>query len=564
MMKAGLQARQSQHLALTPQLQQSIRLLQLSTLELNQEIEQILAMNPMLERLDDPLQAHERLAADGSLQSLSTFDGAALAPTTGPGGVDGLDGLSRGAGPDGAGDGLSLDRGHGDDSMGSSGGDEPFDGSGDGALWGSTNSGQSGNGSADDDRAPEQIRTQGESLQDHLQEQLAGARCTPKDRALVSLLIGEVEDDGYIRSTLEELAASLPPEADVEPEEWVTALRLLQSFEPAGVGARDLAECLRLQLPQSVGPDDDPEVIDLTRRLIDNHLDLLAAREFSKLRKFLRCTEPMLREAQKLIQRLDPRPGRQFGADSAAYVVPDIVVRRTRQGWKAILNPDVVPRLRVNDAYARILRAQRSTAATMANASVAAGATAATPSAEAPSVGAGAPSIRVNPSEGQNAPPTLSTQLQEARWLVKNVHQRFETILRVSQEIVDRQKAFFSHGAVAMRPLVLREVAQAVGLHESTVSRVTTQKFMLTPFGTVELKYFFGSHVATESGGAASSTAIRALIKQLVDEEDTTEPLSDSRIADLLGEQGIVVARRTVAKYRESLRIAPVAQRKAL
>lgn len=563
MMKAGLQARQSQHLALTPQLQQSIRLLQLSTLELNQEIEQILAMNPMLERLDDPLQAHERLAADGSLQSLSNFDGAALAPTAGPEAANG----------DGSGEmRSSLDGGPGDDSMAGSGGEDGFEGGGDGALWGEAGSGQSGNGSADDDRVPEQIRTQGESLQDHLLGQLAGAHCTPKDRALVSLLIGEVEDDGYIRSSLEELAASLPPEADVEPEEWVTALRLLQSFEPTGVGARDLAECLRLQLPQPIaaadageaGQTDDPAVVELTRRLIDNHLDLLAAREFSKLRKFLRCSEPMLREAQKLIQRLDPRPGRQFGGDSAAYVVPDIVVRRTRQGWKAMLNPDVVPRLRVNDVYARILRAQRSTAATATAAGVAPGATAGAPVATPPSVGATEPSVRVNPSDGQNPPSTLTTQLQEARWLVKNVHQRFETILRVSQEIVDRQRAFFSHGAVAMRPLVLREVAQAVGLHESTVSRVTTQKFMLTPFGTVELKYFFGSHVATESGGAASSTAIRALIRQLVDEEDTTEPLSDSRIADLLGEQGIVVARRTVAKYRESLRIAPVAQRKAL
>ncbi len=551
MMKAGLQARQSQHLALTPQLQQSIRLLQLSTLELNQEIEQILAMNPMLERLDDPLDAHERLAADGSLRTNTPFE-AGSTPS-----AEGADASAA----DNAGPREDIAP---DAAMSSDSGDEHFDGSGDGALWGEASAAPGGSASTDDDRAPEQISCADESLHDHLQEQLAGARCTPKDRALVGLLIGEVEEDGYIRSSLEEIASSLPPEADVDPEEWVTALRLLQSFEPAGVGARDLAECLRLQLPQLVGPDDDPEVVDLTRRLIDNHLDLLASREFSKLRKFLRCSEPMLREAQKLIQRLDPRPGRQFGGDSAAYVIPDIVVRRTRQGWRAMLNPDVVPRLRVNDAYARILRAQRSAAATSPAQAVGADATPVRAASALPSVPGGSPPIGTNPEDGQNPPATLATQLQEARWLVKNVHQRFETILRVSQEIVDRQRAFFSHGAVAMRPLVLREVAQAVGLHESTVSRVTTQKFMLTPFGTVELKYFFGSHVATESGGAASSTAIRALIKQLVNEEDTTEPLSDSRIADLLGEQGIVVARRTVAKYRESLRIAPVAQRKAL
>lgn len=559
MMKAGLQARQTQHLALTPQLQQSIRLLQLSTLELNQEIEQILAMNPMLERLDDPLQAHERISADGSLRPdvASNFDPPALSA----GGAS-ADDHGRAA-ADGQGDG--GDDGRHDDRMGLGNEGDGWDGAGDGALWGEANSSSgSGSNSADDDRAPQQLMSQGQSLQDHLLEQLAGARCTPKDNALVGLLIGEVEDDGYIRSSLEEIAASLPPEADIDFDEWVTALRLLQSFEPAGVGARDLAECLRLQLPQATSPDDDPEVTDLARRLIDNHLDLLGAREFSKLRKFLRCSEPMLREAQKLIQRLDPRPGRQFGDDSAAYVVPDIVVRRTRQGWKAILNPDVVPKLRVNDAYARILRAQRNSTPAPAAAGVAGAPTGPSRGADAPAVAAQQPAIGVNPTEGQNPSPTLTTQLQEARWLVKNVQQRFDTILRVSQEIVDRQKAFFSHGAVAMRPLVLREVAQAVGLHESTVSRVTTQKFMLTPFGTVELKYFFGSHVATESGGAASSTAIRALIRQLVDEEDTTEPLSDSRIADLLGEQGIVVARRTVAKYRESLRIAPVAHRKAL
>jgi RNA polymerase sigma-54 factor len=222
-------------------------------------------------------------------------------------------------------------------------------------------------------------------------------------------------------------------------------------------------------------------------------------------------------------------------------VVPDVVIRKTRQGWRAFLNPDVIPRLRVNDLYAQILKSHRLNGSSSADAGIAG------PSG--------------NRSSGAHR---LSSQLQEARWLVKNVQQRFETILKVSQEIVERQRAFFSHGAVAMRPLVLREVADAVGLHESTISRVTTQKYMLTPYGTLELKYFFGSHVATESGGAASSTAIRALIRQLIDEEDTTQPLSDSRIAEVLGEQGIVVARRTVAKYREALRVPPVAQRKAL
>jgi RNA polymerase sigma-54 factor len=237
----------------------------------------------------------------------------------------------------------------------------------------------------------------------------------------------------------------------------------------------------------------------------------------------LRCDEDALREAQQVIQSLSPRPGSAFSGEAAAIVVPDVIIRRTRDGWQAVLNPDVMPKLRINDVYAQVLKRNRSAA-------------------------------------GGN----LSAQLQEARWLVKNVQQRFETIQRVAQAVTDRQKAFFTHGAVAMRPLVLREIAEELGLHESTISRVTTQKFMMTPFGTFEIKYFFGSHVATDTGGTASSTAIRAVIKQLISEEDRQDPLPDSRIAELLGEQGIVVARRTVAKYREALQIAPVAQRRAL
>ena len=376
-------------------------------------------------------------------------------------------------------------------------------------------------------------------------QQLAGARCTQRDRALLHLLIEELEDDGYLRSGIEELAAALPPELDLDPDELRTALCLLHSFDPPGVGARSVAECLMLQLPQaSLRLSASPRTRALAGQIIESHLGLLAAREFSKLRKLLRCDEEHLREAQRLIQSLDPKPGNRFGDDSPLYVVPDVIVRKTRQGWRAFLNPDVIPKLRVNDLYAQILKSHRgstSVASGTAGASGAAGG-----------------------DNRNNVTNSLSSQLQEARWLVKNVQQRFETILKVSQEIVDRQRAFFSHGAVAMRPLVLREVADSVGLHESTISRVTTQKYMLTPYGTLELKYFFGSHVATESGGAASSTAIRALIRQLIEEEDTTQPLSDSRIAEVLGEQGIVVARRTVAKYREALRVPPVAQRKAL
>jgi RNA polymerase sigma-54 factor len=531
--------RQSQHLALTPQLQQSIRLLQLSTLELNQEIEQILAQNPLLDREDDPYDSHLRLNGDGSLQQAA----AGTSPASAAAGESAGDRQDPGERPvaelDGALQTFSDQQAAASDNADVGGGDRQDMNQ---SSWGLEGNSRGSGDDSDDDRGQEQVTVMGVTLREHLMQQLAGARCTRRDRALLHLLIEELEEDGYLRTGIEELALSLPAELDLGEDELRTALRLLHSFEPVGVGARSISECLMLQLPHvSQRLAASPKIQAIAGQIIREHLELLAAREFSKLRKLLRCDEEQLRQAQRLIQALDPKPGNRFGDHSPLYVVPDVVIRKTRQGWRAFLNPDVIPRLRVNDLYAQILKTHRSTGSTAA--------------------GSGGASGTGNRSSGANS---LSSQLQEARWLVKNVQQRFETILKVSQEIVDRQKAFFSHGAVAMRPLVLREVADAVGLHESTISRVTTQKYMLTPYGTLELKYFFGSHVSTESGGAASSTAIRALIRQLIDEEDATQPLSDSRIAEVLGEQGIVVARRTVAKYREALRVPPVAQRKAL
>ncbi|HMS80970.1 MAG TPA: RNA polymerase factor sigma-54, partial [Burkholderiaceae bacterium] len=392
-----------------------------------------------------------------------------------------------------------------------------------GLDWGGEGRGGRSDGD-DDERGFPQVSGRGETLREHLLGQLAGTGCSHRDRTLVTLLVDELDGDGYLHASLEDVAQALPPELEIEPEELSAALRLLQSFDPPGVGARSIPECLLLQLA-ALPPDRRPSepAARLAGAIVHQHLDLLAARDFARLKRVLRCDDDQLRAAQALIQTLNPRPGSAFAGDPAAYVVPDVVVRRGRAGWQATLNPDVMPKLRINDVYAQILKRNRGAAGG-----------------------------------------SLSSQLQEARWLVKNVQQRFDTIQRVAQAIVDRQRAFFTHGAVAMRPLVLREIADALGLHESTVSRVTTQKYMLTPFGTFEMKYFFGSHVATDTGGAASSTAIRALIKQLVTAEDSKTPLSDSRIAELLGEQGIVVARRTVAKYREALQIPPVAQRKSL
>jgi len=493
-MKPSLQLKLSQHLALTPQLQQSIRLLQLSTLELNQEIEQAIADNPLLEREDDPLAASLRIGSDGAIINGSNNN---TAPE--PARADGESSADEHATPaDIDGDGLT------DWGPGGSGGDRD-DEAGGPQSWAATH----------------------QSLHEHLRAQLSVTAASPRDRVLGELLISALDDDGYLTSALEDLLALCPTEADVDLDDLAAALSLLQSFDPPGVGARSASECLAIQISARLRQspiDVATQALKLAHRIVSDHLPLLAARDYAKLRKHLECTDDELRVAHQLIRGLNPHPGVGFASAAAEYVVPDIFVRRVRNRWVAQLNAEVMPRLRVNQAYAAIVKRDKG-------------------------------------SEG-HAP--WSQRLQEARWLIRNIQQRFDTILRVSQAIVDRQHNFFSHGEIAMRPLVLREIADTVSLHESTISRVTSNKFMATPLGVFELKFFFGSHVATDSGGAASSTAIRALIKQLVSAEDPKNPLSDSRIAELLGEQGIVVARRTVAKYRESLRIAPVAMRKAL
>ena len=490
-MKQSLQLRTSQHLALTPQLQQSIRLLQLSTLELHQEIEQILSDNPLLERIDDPLDNSVRLLADGAIN-----DGPVQAPDAPPASKDdNAAPAEAGDGLDGAGD---VERGEAD------------------ADWGDAPRAAGSEG--DDDGRP-QLGAIGVTLREHLSEQIRVTGASPRDRALAELVIDAIDDNGYLEEQLDEIHARLPAELEVEMDELRCALALVQSLDPVGVGARSAGECLALQIRQM------PGVPLVTRRMalkiVEGYLAWFAQREFTKLKKALGCDDEDLREAQAVIRQCNPHPGVAFASSASDYVVPDVIVRKNGSGWSVMLNNEVMPRLRVNNVYAALLKQGKG--------------------------------------EGQ-----MSAQLQEAKWLIKNMRQRFDTILRVSQAIVERQRNFFSHGAVAMRPLVLREIADTLGLHESTISRVTTQKFMLTPHGMFELKYFFGSHVATEAGGEASSTAIRALIAQLTGAEDPRNPLSDSKIAEMLGEQGMVIARRTVAKYREALKIPPVSLRKSL
>jgi RNA polymerase sigma-54 factor len=509
-MKPSLQVRLSQHLALTPQLQQSIRLLQLSTLELHQEVEQMLEQNPFLEAEQEEAGATEPMVerltvsernaereADSSSASESSADSA-------PDEAAGVDSAEFGATE-------REDWENGTER-------DDFDG-----IRETPSAAGSGSSNADDDFDGQDRNPQAPSLQEHLREQLLGMRVSAEDAAAITVLIESLDDDGYLADPLEEIAAELA--ADPEQQEEILerlqcALKWLQNMEPLGVGARNLGECLTLQLRAQERCEAQMIAIIICKQ----HLDLLARRDMKKLMAATGADEDLIKQAQTLIVALEPKPGRPFARAEANIIVPDVIVQKSGRNWKVVLNPDVMPKLRINDLYAQAIRQGR---------------------------GAGGGSA-------------LSSRLQEARWFMKNIQQRFDTIQRVSQAIVERQKSFFTHGEIAMKPLVLREIADELGLHESTISRVTTAKYMSTMFGTFELKYFFGSSLNTDAGGNASSTAVRALIKQLVNAEDPIKPLSDSQLSHMLEEQGIQVARRTVAKYREALKIAPANLRKSL
>ncbi|MDP3824138.1 MAG: RNA polymerase factor sigma-54 [Burkholderiales bacterium] len=519
-MKPTLQFRLSQHLALTPQLQQSIRLLQLSTLELHQEVEQMLEQNPFLEVEEDSGQVFEPLAERTSTAERAGERETERAAETGS------EGGNDEAAPIDAADFGGTEREDWENGTER----EDFDGIRE-TPGKSSNSNDSEEFDGQDRDAPLP------SLQDHLREQLSSMRLSPMDAAAVMVLIESLNDDGYLDDPLEDIAAQLVGEnaSETEREDLLSrlqcGLRFLQSMEPTGVGASNLGECLILQLRAQ--PRCEAQMIAII--VCKQHLELLARRDLKKLMAATGADDDLLRQAQALIVALEPKPGRQFARAEANIVIPDVIVQKAGRGWKVVLNPDVMPKLRINDLYANAIRQQR---------------------------GAGSRSGGGEGASGAGA--GLNTRLQEARWFMKNILQRFDTIQRVSQAIVERQKSFFTHGAIAMKPLVLREIADELGLHESTISRVTTAKYMSTPYGTFELKYFFGSSLNTEAGGNASSTAVRALIKQIVAAENPAKPLSDSQISQMLDEQGIQVARRTVAKYRDALKIAPTQLRKAM
>ncbi len=478
-MKPALQLRLSQQLTLTPQLQQAIRLLQLSTQDIHQEVARMLDENPMLELAEDtPVFAHTTELANSSTATASPTETQS----------------------DTAAENYDTDT---------------F--SNDATDW--QNSGTLRNYDDEDESFPEQAEEKA-TLREHLQQQLTTCGLDVRDRHIVGLLIDALDDNGYLAQDLTDLAEMLPVELGISMDDLETALVQLQHLDIAGLGARNLAECLALQLKAL--PEDTPQR-ELAICLVSQHIDLVAAHDFAKIKRLLHCNDEELRSAQHLIAALNPKPGSAFDYSVADYVVPDVLVEKHKGIWRARLNPEAMPKIRVNQMYAHLLQ-QRN--------------------------------------EKSTSP--LDSRLQEAKWLIKNLQQRFDTILRVAQAIIERQGNFLEHGEIGMRPLVLREIADTLELHESTVSRSTTQKFMLTPRGIYEFKYFFGSSLATESGGICSSTAIRELIKQLVSAEDTRKPLTDSRMSEILAQQGIVVARRTIAKYREALHIPPVNLRKSL
>lgn len=503
-MKQSLDLRLGQHLTITPQLQQAIRLLQLSTIELQQEIREALETNPLLEETGEDGETRNENGADG--EDTTPADTAAEASTETSAEAD---------------NGEPADLDMEETSLADTGSD---------GEWEESYDSSTSTASRNDGERPDidARNSKPQTLRDHLLWQMQMTPLSPTDRRIAEALIDAINEDGYLTSKLDEIQQILARSVDgvpglhVEPEEIDAVLHHVQHFDPVGVGARDLAECLSLQL-KALDPD-TPYLHEALALATAENLAALGNRDYNQLRRALKVSPETLHEAVQLIQRLNPRPGGTVQTTQSNYIAPDIIVRKVKGVWRAELNGEVAPRLRINSMYERMIQRGNSSADNR----------------------------------------YLQDQLQQARWFIKSLNSRNETLLKVARTIVDRQRAFFDHGPEAMKPLVLHDIAEAVSMHESTISRVTTNKYMLTPRGIFELKYFFSSHVATADGGACSATAIRSMIKKLIESEPPNRPISDSKIAEILAGQGIHVARRTVAKYRESISIPPSNQRKSI
>jgi RNA polymerase sigma-54 factor len=471
-----MELRLRQHLTLTPQLQQALRLLQLSSLDFEQEMREALDTNPFLEEEDT---AAKPAGEEGSANA----EGMEEQPVVSASEIDASADSER------ADSGVGLD-------------DLP--------RSAASHDGEDGDWTEWSEAQP--------TLGGHLKEQLLISQMGERDRALAQLVIDALDDDGYLKLTFEELAGVVLEEHDVQPDDFAASLRLVQTLDPPGVGARSLQECLMLQL-QALPETATGRAVALA--LVGEHFALLAAREFVRLQQLIGCSDSDLHVARTLIRTLDPRPGRRFGPDDTRYVAADVIVSKVRGKWNAAINPAVLPRIRINRAYADLAGSRASGGAQM------------------------------------------SRQLQEARWLIRNMEQRFVTIHRVAEAIVAKQRNFFEYGDVAMKPLALKQIATELGLHESTVCRVTNGKYMATPRGLFEFKRFFSRQLATENGGSCSATAIRALMKELIAAEPPQDPLSDAQLTKLLAGQGLRVARRTVTKYRTLMRLPSVELRRA-
>jgi len=511
-MKQTLQLRIGQHLTMTPQLQQAIRLLQLSTLELHEEIQEALESNPMLELVEDDGGEQDQGATEGEggetyANESSGANDEAVYEAPQPVERDDADRTP-----------VRLEEADSTMSMTGDSNELAVD-----SVWEDVyeNVLPVSHAADTEGREFDNPDSSSETLREHLLWQMHMTSLSEKDMAIATAIIDAINERGYLTQSLEEIHEALAKDSDVDLDEIGAVLHQVQNFDPIGVGARDLRECMLLQLQQF-----DPEVpwIASARELVSEHLELLAGREYGQLARRLKCSQQDLAEIIALVQSLNPRPGNLIADKKTEYIIPDVIVRKDRDAWRVELNTEAIPRVRINSGYASLVR-------------------------------------RADNSSDNTY---LRNHLQEARWFVKSLQSRNETLLRVASCIVERQRGFLEHGEEAMKALVLHDVAEAVGMHESTISRVTTQKYMHTPRGVFELKYFFSSHVSTANGGECSATAIRALIKKMVAGEDARKPLSDSKIADFLKEQGINVARRTIAKYREALAIPPSSERKRL
>lgn len=501
-MKQALQFRLGQNLTMTPQLQQAIRLLQLSTLELSTEIQDALDSNMMLE-VGDEGDSNE----SDKNSSASTDNNDAAAETTETTNESNVEAPADIAASETMPDDLPVDTSW----------DDIYD-----SILPGTSSASSTSYNADEQ--PEVYTASTESLHDRLRWQIKMTPFSELDAAIAEVIVDEINDDGFLQTTIEDITASfseLDGDIEVESDEIEAVLKQIQNFDPAGVGARDLRESLSIQLHRQ---RNDVDLREYAITLVDNYFELLANREYPQLMRKLKISEDDLKDVIQLIQSMNPRPGGQVNTNKAEYIIPDVTVKKVNNTWKVELNADAAPKLRINSTYANMIK-------------------------------------NVKNSDDNSS---MKDHLQEARWFIKSLLSRNETLLKVSHCIVERQKEFLEHGEEAMKALVLHDIAEAVDMHESTISRVTTKKYMHTPRGIFELKYFFSSHVSTASGGECSATAIRALIKKLVAAEMPKKPLSDNKIAIILEEQGINVARRTVAKYRESLAIPPSNERKRL